>query len=177
VSSASETGGFEAGGCDPLRLVLMGVAGSGKTSVGLALAALVGARYLDGDDLHPPANIAKMAAGTALTDADRAPWLAAVGDLLAPPGRRIVGCSALKRSYRDIIRSHAHAPVIFVHLAGSRALIGARMAARQGHFMPESLLDSQFATLEPPGPEEGAITVDIALPLPDLVAAIAARLG
>ncbi len=162
---------------DPLRVVLMGVAGSGKTSAGRALAALIGARYLDGDDLHPPANIAKMSAGVALTDADRAPWLAQVGDLLAAPGRRIVGCSALRRAYRDIIRAHAGAPVTFVHLSGSRALIAARMGQRRGHFMPESLLDSQFLTLEPPGPDEGAITVDIELPLHDLVAEIAARLG
>lgn len=162
---------------DPLRVVLMGVAGSGKTSAGRALAALIGARYLDGDDLHPPANIAKMSAGVALTDADRAPWLAQVGDLLAAPGRRIVGCSALRRAYRDIIRAHAGAPVTFVHLSGSRALIAARMGQRRGHFMPESLLDSQFLTLEPPGPDEGAIAVDIALPLHDLVAEIAARLG
>ena len=168
---------FVSSGSDPLRVVLMGVAGSGKTSVGLALAPLLGAGYLDGDDLHPPESIAKMRAGVPLTDADRAPWLAQVGDLLAGPGRRIVGCSALKRSYRDIIRAHAGAPVTFVHLAGSRAVIAARMVGRQGHFMPASLLDSQLAALEPPGPDEDAITVDITQPLPDLVAEIAAGLA
>lgn len=160
-----------------LRVVLMGVAGCGKSSVGAALAPLLGADYLDGDDLHPAANIAKMKAGIPLTDEDRAPWLAAVGALLAPAGRRIVGCSALKRAYRDLIRDHAGAPVTFVHLAGSRALIAGRMAARTGHFMPTALLDSQFAALEPPGEDEAAVTVDIALPLADLVADIVARLA
>lgn len=164
-------------GSDDLRVVLMGVAGCGKSSVGAALAPVLRAGYVDGDDLHPPENIARMRAGIPLTDADRAPWLAAVGRLLAPPGRRIVGCSALKRAYRDLIRAQAGAPVVFVHLAGSRALIGGRMAARTGHFMPASLLDSQFAALEPPGPDEAALTADIGQPLPDLVAFIASRLG
>ena len=163
-------------GSDPLRVVLMGVAGCGKSSVGAALAPLVGARYLDGDDLHPQANIDKMTAGIPLTDGDRAPWLAEVGRLLAPQGRLIVGCSALKRHYRDIIRDAAAAPVVFVHLAGSRELIGG-MAARTGHFMPESLLDSQFAALEPPGPDEASVHADIALPLETLVARIAAALS
>lgn len=170
-------GGSETAGSGPLRLVLMGVAGSGKTSVGLALGPVLRAVYLDGDDLHSPANIAKMSAGIPLTDADRAPWLAQVGDVLAAPGRRIVGCSALKRSYRDIIRAHAGAPVTFVYLSGSREVIAARMAQRQGHFMPETLLDSQFAALEPPGPDEDALAVDITCPLPDLVSEIAARLA
>lgn len=164
-------------GSDPLRVVLMGVAGCGKSSVGAALAPLVGARYLDGDDLHPQSNIDKMKAGIPLTDDDRAPWLAEVGRLLAPEGRLIVGCSALKRRYRDIIREAAAAPVVFVHLAGSRELIGGRMAARKGHFMPESLLDSQFAALEPPGPDEASVYADIALPLDALVARIAAALS
>lgn len=164
-------------GSDPLRLVLMGVAGCGKSSVGAALAPLLDAVYLDGDDLHPPENIAKMAAGIPLDDTDRAPWLHLCGQQFVPVPRLILGCSALKRAYRDILRDAAGAPVRFVHLAGSRELIAARMSSRPGHFMPPALLDSQFAALEPPGDDEGAVTVDIALPLPALVAAIAAALS
>ena len=155
----------------------MGVAGCGKTSIGLALAPLLAARFLDGDDLHSPVNIAKMRRGEALTDADRAPWLAAVGQALAAPGRLIVGCSALRRRYRELIRGAAGAPMRFVHLAGSRAVIAARLAARRGHFMPDSLLDSQFAALEPPEPDERVITVDIDQPREAVVAAILAGLA
>ena len=146
----------------PRRIVLMGVAGCGKSAVGAALAARLGATYLDGDDLHPPANIEKMSRGEPLTDEDRWPWLTLVGQTLASPGGiLILGCSALKRRYRDHIRAAAGAPVTFVHLSGSRELIAARMAARSGHFMPASLIDSQFAALEPPTAEENAIIVDI----------------
>lgn len=155
----------------------MGVAGCGKSSVGAALAPLLDAVYLDGDDLHTPENIAKMVAGIPLDDADRAPWLRLCGQQFVPVPRLILGCSALKRAYRDVIRDAAGAPVRFVHLAGSRELIAARMSSRPGHFMPPALLDSQFAALEPPGDDEGAVTVDIALPLPALVAAIAAALS
>lgn len=159
------------------RIVLMGVAGCGKSAVGAALAARLGAAYLDGDDLHPPENIAKMSRGEPLTDADRGPWLTLVGRTLADPqGTLIVGCSALKRRYRDLIRAQAGAPVVFVHLSGAKALIAARMAERTGHFMPASLLDSQFAVLEPPGPDERALTVDIDKPLEALVAEIAVKL-
>ncbi len=161
----------------PRRLVLMGVAGSGKSAVGAALAARLGAVYLDGDDLHPPANIEKMSRGEPLTDEDRWPWLTLVGQRLAnPQGTLIIGCSALKRRYRDHIRAQAGAPVIFVHLAGSRELIARRMGARSGHFMPTSLIDSQFSALEPPEADESAVTVDIDAPLDDIVGAIAARL-
>jgi gluconokinase len=153
----------------------MGVAGCGKSSVGAALAPILGATYLDGDDLHPAANIAKMRSGAALTDADRWPWLAAVGAALQTPGQ-IVGCSALKRAYRARIMDHAGGPVCFVHLMGSKQIIAARMAARSGHFMPASLLDSQFATLEPLSPEELGIAVDIDQPMAALVAQIVAQL-
>ena len=157
--------------------MLMGVAGCGKSAVGAALAARIGATYIDGDDLHPPANIAKMSRGEPLADDDRWPWLTLVGQELAnPDGTLILGCSALKRRYRDHIRSEAGVPVTFVHLSGSRELIAARMAARAGHFMPTSLIDSQFAALEPPAADENAITVDIDKPLEAIVAAIAARL-
>lgn len=160
-----------------LRVVLMGVSGCGKSSVGAALSARLGVPYIDGDDLHPAENVAKMARGEALSDADRWPWLDRVAGVLADRAPVILGCSALKRAYRDRIRAGAGGPVRFVHLAGSRELIAGRMALRTGHYMPLSLLDSQFAALEPPGADEGAVTVDIADPLPALVAAIAGALA
>jgi len=159
----------------PARLVIMGVAGCGKSSVGAALAERLAVPYRDGDDLHPEENVRKMRGGVPLTDADRWPWLDRVARVLREEAPIILGCSALKRSYRDRIRAGAGGPVTFIHLSGSRDLIAARMAQRSGHYMPLSLLDSQFAALEPPGPEE-AITVDIALDLPDLVTAVLARL-
>lgn len=144
------------------RAVVMGVAGCGKSHVGAALAARLGAAWRDGDDLHPPANIAKMARGEPLNDADREPWLALVGAALCrADGAILIGCSALKRRYRDAIRHAAGAPVAFVHLSGPPALIAARMAAREGHFMPLSLLDSQFAALEVLGSDETGVVVDI----------------
>ena len=153
----------------------MGVSGCGKTSVGERLAPDLGARYVDGDDLHPQANIDKMSHGIPLTDEDRWPWLDAVGQVLRVPDV-IVGCSALKRSYRDAIRAGAGAEVCFVHLAGERSVIAARMAARKGHFMPEALLDSQYAALEPPGADETSVTVDIDHDLDRIVTDILARL-
>ena len=158
------------------RIVVMGVSGCGKSSVGAALSQALGIPYRDGDDLHPAVNVARMRAGEALTDADRWPWLERVAQDLARLAPVIVGCSALRRAYRDRIRAGAGGPVLFVHLAGSREVIAARMAARSGHFMPASLLDSQFATLEPPGPDEAAITVDINQPLDRQVAEILRRL-
>ena len=158
------------------RLVIMGVSGCGKSSVGARLAARLGLNYRDGDDLHPPENVAKMRAGMPLTDADRWPWLDRVGQVLLAEAPVIVGCSALKRAYRDRIRTAAGGPVTFVHLAGSQEVIAARMALRQGHYMPLSLLDSQFAALEPPAAEE-AITVSIDQPLEALVADILRQLS
>ena len=157
------------------RLVIMGVSGCGKSSVGARLATRLGLNYRDGDDLHPPENVAKMRAGMPLTDADRWPWLDRVGQVLLAEAPVIVGCSALKRAYRDRIRTAAGGPVTFVHLAGSQEVIAARMALRQGHYMPLSLLDSQFAALEPPAAEE-AITVSIDQPLEALVADILRQL-
>jgi gluconokinase len=154
-----------------LRIVIMGVSGCGKTRVGAGLAAGLGIPYRDGDDLHPPENVAKMRAGLPLDDADRWPWLDRVGAVLAAEAPVIVGCSALRHAYRDRIRAGAGGPVRFVHLAGDRALIAARMAARQGHYMPLSLLDSQFAALEPPGPDE-ALTVGIERPAAEVIAGI-----
>ena len=158
------------------RVVIMGVSGCGKSSVGAGLAARLGLNYRDGDDLHPPENVAKMRAGMPLTDADRWPWLDRVGQVLLADAPVIVGCSALKRVYRDRIRTAAGGPVTFVHLAGSQEVIAARMALRQGHYMPLSLLDSQFAALEPPAAEE-AITVSIDQPLEALVADILRQLS
>jgi gluconokinase len=155
------------------RIVIMGVAGCGKSSVGLALATRLNIPYHDGDDLHSPANVAKMRAGTPLTDDDRWPWLDAVATCLRDQAPVIVGCSALKRAYRDRIRTAGK--VQFVHLSGSRDLIAARMAQRTGHYMPLALLDSQFAALEPPGADE-AFTVDIDQPLTTIVAQIMATL-
>ena len=156
------------------RIVLMGVAGCGKSSVGAALALATGLPYRDADDLHPAANIEKMRLGEALTDADRWPWLRQVALTLTNSG--IVGCSALKRSYRDMIRKGPGGPVTFVHLSGSRAVIESRMRSRKGHFMPPSLLDSQFAALEEPGAGESAVTVDIDQPLHAVVAEIMEKL-
>lgn len=160
-------------------LVVMGVAGSGKTTIARALAEHLGWRYQEGDALHPPANVAKMATGTPLTDNDRWPWLAAIAAVIdgwrAKEASGVVTCSALKRTYRDVLVG-ARADVRLVHLAGDRALIGARMAARIGHFMPPALLDSQFATLEPPGPDEDAIVVDIGPPPAIIVAGLARQL-
>ncbi|MEM9550504.1 MAG: gluconokinase, GntK/IdnK-type [Pseudomonadota bacterium] len=159
------------------RFVIMGPAGCGKSTVGAAVAARIGARYVDGDDLHPRANIEKMSRGEPLTDADRAPWLERIGRLLAEAQDScIVGCSALKRTYRDMIRAGARAPVSFLFLSGSREVLLQRMTTRPGHFMPVSLLDSQLQTLEPPQSDERAITVDIDQPLEQLVDGLVARI-
>jgi gluconokinase len=141
-------------------LVLMGVCGCGKTTVGEALARDLGWPFLDADDFHPPANVAKMAAGTPLTDADREPWLDRMaGELTAileRGGHAVLACSALRQHYRD--RLKAAGDVRFVHLAGDYATIAQRLASRQHRYMPASLLESQFATLEVPG---DALSVDI----------------
>jgi carbohydrate kinase (thermoresistant glucokinase family) len=146
------------------RVIVMGVSGCGKSTVGRALAEALGWRYLEGDELHPPENVALMAAGTPLTDGDRKGWLQRIGAELAASAARdeglVVTCSALKRHYRDGLR--AAAPSLrFVYLHGTREMLAARMQARQGHYMPASLLDSQLATLEPPQPDEGALALSI----------------
>jgi gluconokinase len=156
-------------------LVVMGVSGAGKSTVGGLIAARLGLGFNDADDFHPAANIAKMSSGAPLTDDDRWPWLDAIGAHLA--AHRDVGCvvtcSALKRVYRDRLR-RAAPELRFLHLHGDMALVAARQAARQGHFMPASLVESQFATLEPPGPEEEVIGLDVAEPA-DVLAEIAIR--
>ena len=160
-----------------LKAIVMGVAGSGKSSVGHAVAVRLGAVYFDGDDLHSQSNIDKMAAGTPLDDSDREPWLDTVGlALMQANGPTLIGCSALKRSYRDRICT-ACPQTQFVHLMGDRAVIEARMSARTGHFMPISLLDSQFATLEALQTDEAGFGVDIAQAFDAVVQQIAARLS
>jgi gluconokinase len=142
-------------------LVVMGVSGSGKSTVGAALAQRLRVPFVDADTLHPPANIAKMAAGQPLDDGDRYPWLEKVGQWLADHREgAVVSCSALKRRYRDQLRAHCPG-VEFVHLRGSAELIGRRLAARTDHFMPVALLRSQLDTLEPLGPDEAGMTVDV----------------
>jgi gluconokinase len=156
----------------PLVLVVMGVSGSGKTTVASILAARLGWPLEEGDVLHPTSNIEKMHTGQPLTDDDRAQWLRSVAEWverrLDSGGNGVITCSALKRSYRDVIDRRGSG-VVFVFLAGSRETIAARLAARQGHFMPASLLDSQFADLEDPGPEEPCIRVDVS-PAPSVIA-------
>lgn len=142
-------------------LVVMGVSGSGKTTVGVAVAKRLDLPFADADDFHPPANIAKMTAGTPLDDTDREPWLDAVGEWLAnrQPGG-VMSCSALRRSYRDRLRGHAPR-VEFLHLDGSLEVIEQRQAQRRGHFMPSSLLASQVATLEPLAADEAGCVIDV----------------
>jgi gluconokinase len=143
-------------------IVVMGVSGSGKSTVGAALAQRRRAPFADADDFHPPANIAKMTAGQPLNDDDRYPWLEAIGEWLAQHcgDGGVMSCSALKRKYRDQLRRHCP-DVVFLHLSGSPEVIGKRQASRPGHFMPTSLLRSQFDTLEPLGPHERGVTIDV----------------
>jgi gluconokinase len=159
-------------------LVIMGVSGSGKSTVAGILAGQLGWDLEEGDDLHPPANVAKMSAGTPLTDQDRWPWLDKVAEWITEhtaaglPG--IITCSALKRIYRDRMRGDH---VIFVHLTGDRDTIGRRISARQDHFMPPALLDTQIATLEAPGPDENVLEVNLGRPPAEEAAEIITRLA
>jgi gluconokinase len=150
-------------------IVVMGVSGSGKSTVGAALARRLMVPFADADALHPQANIAKMAAGKPLDDTDRHPWLDAVGEWLADhDDGGVMSCSALKRTYRDQLRQHCPT-VEFLHLSGSPELIAARQSGRTGHFMPASLLKSQFDTLEPLEPDERGITVDVDNPVDTII--------
>jgi gluconokinase len=148
-------------------VVVMGVSGCGKSTVGRLIAQRLACEFLEGDDLHPPRNLERMAAGIALTDHDRRDWLKAIAEQLADAHAAryglIVSCSALKRSYRNQLRT-ASSELAFVHIHGSLDVLEARMLSRTGHFMPPSLLASQLQTLEPPGPDERCITLDAALP-------------
>src|SRR5690348_6429291 len=163
----------------PVIVVVMGVSGSGKSTVAALLAAALGCQFQEGDDLHPPENVAKMRAGTPLTDADRMPWLHKIAEEIDGWRARgecgVLTCSALKRSYRDIIIGDRR-DVVLVYLKGSRERIHQRMIARHGHFMPLALLDSQFATLEEPTPDEHPIIEDVEGKPADIAHEIVSRL-
>ncbi|MDB5618300.1 MAG: gluconate kinase [Tardiphaga sp.] len=160
-------------------LIVMGVSGSGKSTVAARLAERIGWDFADGDGFHPAANVARMSAGQPLTDDDRWPWLQAIADAIDKVsdsgGRLVVACSALKRAYRDVL-VHGRDDVRIVYLDGSRELIESRMTARKDHFMPTSLLDSQFATLEPPGPDERPIVVSIDASVEAIIDAIVGQI-
>ena len=146
-------------------IVVMGVAGSGKTTLASRLAERLGVPFVEGDALHPPANVKKMASGIALSDEDRWPWLNAISDRIEAERSAghgvVVACSALKHAYRDCLRKKVHSQLHFILLDGSRQLISERMRQRKGHFMPPALLESQFAALERPTPDEKAVILDI----------------
>lgn len=161
---------------DPLMnyplVVVMGVSGSGKSAVGASLAERLGVRFLDADTLHPPANVDRMARGIPLTDHDRMPWLATVGTRLADAAAAgeglVMACSALRRDYRDLLRSHAP-DTVFIHLDGPREVLESRLRSRAGHFMPVGLLDSQLDTLEPLDQDEAGATVSVEPPLESVI--------
>jgi carbohydrate kinase (thermoresistant glucokinase family) len=159
-------------------IVVMGVSGSGKSTVGALLADALQVPFTDADDLHPRSNVEKMAVGAPLTDDDRWPWLRLVGRALAEASATglVVACSALKRSYREAILAEA-ADTTFVLLSGSRDLLASRIGARKDHFMPASLLDSQLATLEPLGQDEPGVTIDISADPAELTSAIVQALA
>ena len=158
--------------------VVMGVAGCGKSTIGEAFAKAESGQFLDGDSYHPPSNIEKMSKGQPLTDDDRWPWLEIFGKELASRNGLVVGgCSALKRSYREFITNSAGESVMFIYLEGNRELIASRMSAREGHFMPTSLLDSQFEALEVPASNENAISVNIDADCDSIVAGIQAAIS
>jgi len=164
----------------PAAIIVMGVSGSGKSTIGALLAEALGWPFADADGFHPAANVAKMAAGTPLTDEDRWPWLDAIAAHIGASRTAgqpvVVACSALRRAYRERLRA-GHIDLIFLHLAGAPAVIAERQAARQGHFMPPSLMASQFATLEDPATEADAVTVSVSASPHEVVAAASHQLS
>jgi gluconokinase len=164
----------------PCALVVMGVSGSGKSTIGEKLAQRLGWSYEDADRFHPASNVAKMSAGQPLTDEDRRPWLQAIAneiDRVCKAGEHgVIACSALKRPYRDVL-VHGRKDVRIIYLRGTRDLIASRLALRKGHFMPPGLLASQFGTLEPPDASENPVTVSIDAPIETIVDDIVRQLG
>lgn len=165
----------------PRLIIVMGVSGSGKSTIGEALAERLGIEFIDGDHLHPQANVEKMRGGTPLTDEDRWPWLTTIGQTMRTAAQKdgvaVSACSALKHIYRDHLRKAAGEDVQFILLDGAKDLIATRQANRPGHFMPAGLLDSQFATLEMPTPHEHVIIVSVAEPVERIVANICDQLA
>jgi carbohydrate kinase (thermoresistant glucokinase family) len=163
------------------RYVIMGVSGSGKTTIGEQLARALGVEFLEGDALHSSANVERMAAGIPLTDEDRRPWLVAIAQRLRDAAHAgaglVVACSALKRSYRDLLRASGDADLQLIHLVGTRSRIADRMQRRTGHYMPSSLLESQLSTLEPPLPDEHPWVYDVRQAPPAIIADILKRIG
>jgi gluconokinase len=164
----------------PCALIVMGVSGSGKSTIGDKLAKRLGWSYEDGDRFHPASNVAKMSAGQPLTDEDRWPWLQAIADeidrICVAGGHAVIACSALKRAYRSVL-VHGRSDVRIVFLDGAQELIAGRLARRKGHFMPPGLLASQFKTLEPPGPTERPVIVSIDAPVDGIIGDIVRQLG
>lgn len=167
-------------GKSPCALIVMGVSGSGKSSIASSLAARLGWTFDDGDRFHPASNVAKMRAGQPLTDEDRWPWLQAIADeidrVCRAGGHVVIACSALKRAYRSLL-VHGRDDVRIVFLNGTKALIAERLARRKGHFMPPGLLDSQFKTLEPPQADENPVTVAIDATVEAIVENVIRQLG
>ena len=174
MKSGNDNGRHGLSGPRPPAIVVMGVTGCGKSVVGTALARALGLTFIEGDRLHPPENVERMRRGEPLTDALREGWLDAVGAAVRTANDRgegaVAACSALKRAYRDRLRRQRPG-IVFIHLVISREEARRRVAARQGHFMPASLVESQFATLEPPGADESALAVDGEMPVADIVLA------
>lgn len=161
-------------------IIVMGVSGAGKSSIAELLASRIGSKFIEGDQLHPEANVKKMAEGTPLTDEDRWPWLEIIGQKLHASREAsediVVTCSSLKKIYREKLRSAGGEPLYFVFLKGTPELLASRMGARKGHFMPPALLQSQLATLESPEGEPAVVTVDIDASVPDIVTDALAKL-